>query len=436
MSLLAALQMLCLVLWMCYSEKAMGWAAAMDIPSTQDVETMPQSRSLGGGGGGGSSSGPASGGKTVKKAKLQMLKVPDIMLIGAMKCGTTSLHKLMIDHPKKAICGYGEKEKHFFNSGEYEKNYAKHVQHYYSEYSGCQKNTQLTIDSTPGYAVNLEVVDRVKESYEKVDLAKKKFILILREPVARHYSEFQMALRICLDINNDLSKKKNHDWRLSRHEAACSTVAYNYSPDKNNPVPSRYMTFQAWVTSPFGRRELRRGHYKETINRWLKIIRRDQLFIINFQSLIYNTTDVMNRLTGFLGLNVTWGKVKLPGGDGVKPNTYLDCTTVDRLMKHFNKANGDLVKFISSGDKPPQEPPFGEFENTRAKCVKPFNLSYTTDDLAFNEVENENNDDGGETDDERSQGMEGSESENATVSVSNMTGQGKTDRNLVDLGFV
>ena len=36
------------------------------------------------------------------------LQYPDFFIIGAMKCGTTTLHKLLTDNPK--ICGEGEKE--------------------------------------------------------------------------------------------------------------------------------------------------------------------------------------------------------------------------------------------------------------------------------------------------------------------------------------
>ena len=88
-----------------------------------------------------------------RNLKTILLEYPDIILIGAMKSGTGSFHKLVVDASLNKVCGFGEKEKHFFNNHEYILNYKAHVQHYISQFSGCTSN-QLTMDSTPGYSVN------------------------------------------------------------------------------------------------------------------------------------------------------------------------------------------------------------------------------------------------------------------------------------------
>ena len=121
-----------------------------------------------------------------------LLEHPDIFLIGAMKAGTTSFHNLVVDASNGLICGTGEKEKHFFNGGEYKNNYKGHVNNYNNEFKECKSN-QMTMDSTPGYSVSKNVLPRIIESYSKTDLKKKKIVFILREPVGRHYSEFQMS---------------------------------------------------------------------------------------------------------------------------------------------------------------------------------------------------------------------------------------------------
>jgi len=80
-----------------------------------------------------------------RNLKTILLNVPDILLIGAMKSGTGSFHKLVVDESFQKICGYGEKEKHFFNNHEYVLNYKAHVAHYISQFSGCT-TAQLTMD--------------------------------------------------------------------------------------------------------------------------------------------------------------------------------------------------------------------------------------------------------------------------------------------------
>ena len=105
----------------------------------------------------------------------------------------------MKKHPE--ICSEGKKEKHFFDSNTYET--ADGYKGYLFEFQKCT-GAQFTLDSTPAYIRNLYVPPRIKESYTPDNLKKKKFMLILREPVARHYSEYQMRVRLCLDYGKQM----------------------------------------------------------------------------------------------------------------------------------------------------------------------------------------------------------------------------------------
>lgn len=314
-------------------------------------------------------SAPHLHGSSGSVSKVQKITIPDVFVIGAMKCATTSFQKLLTEN--NAICEYGEKEKHFFNSAEYKHNYKQHVGNYYNEYKGC-KAGQLRVDNTPGYAVNGETIGRVKESYELEELAKKKFIILLREPVARHYSEYQMAIRLCLDTENDLAKTKFTEWRTERHDTACRSVSFDYDPKKPLKIPQHPMTVAEWSKSEVGEEELRRGHYKDSLTRWLEVIRRDQLMVINFQALIHNTTDVMVRVAGFLGVKKPWSVPSvLPHGRAPAASNKLDCKSAKFLKSHFDEENGDLVEFINSGSgvRSPYEADFEPFEDAMTKCA-------------------------------------------------------------------
>jgi hypothetical protein len=47
---------------------------------------------------------------------------------------------------------------------------------------------------------------------------------------------------------------------------------------------------------------MHRGHYLEQIKSWLEVVDRSQLMIVNFNTLIKNTTDTVVRMSEFLGL--------------------------------------------------------------------------------------------------------------------------------------
>jgi len=330
------------------------------------------------------------------RSEIILLNVPDIIMIGAMKAGTTSFHKLMVDKSFGKICQSGEKEKHFFNSKDYATHYREHVTYFKNEYKNC-KAGQLTMDSTPGYSVNDLTVGRIQESYSSEDLAKKKFMLLLREPVGRHYSEYQMMVRNCLDQNGFLEIEGDVNnkgiLRLEKWENACNGVAVNPKWSKGRDIskdqtPPEIMTFGQWSRGLQGREELRRGRYLELIKRYLKIIRRDQLFILNFRSIIYNTTDTLSRTYKYLGLNINVADVKLPtiAAQEKHPSTVLDCKTVDQLTKYFNKQNDGLNAILQSSKRNQLEPDFGEWDNTRSKCVgeSKVNMDIAQDDDFLN----------------------------------------------------
>ena len=65
------------------------------------------------------------------------------------------------------------------------------------------------MDATPSYVWLDYVPELVQRSYTKKELAKKKFLLLLREPVQRQYSEYQRVLRLCLRAY-DAARYRSH----------------------------------------------------------------------------------------------------------------------------------------------------------------------------------------------------------------------------------
>jgi len=304
--------------------------------------------------------------------EVEPLQYPDFFIIGAMKCGTTTLHKLLTDNPK--VCGEGEKEKHFFDKTSYITKYEAARQSYLDEFVDCRKD-QLTIDASPDYISTSAVPERIAQSYSPDVLSRKRFILILRDPISRHYSEYQMRLRVCeSQFRGDREGKKpkrddDEVYRAERYVRNCKQITYNFYPG----VPEKslkYMTFFQYIHSPYGKKEVSRGHFRQHIETWLKFVRRDQLFIINFSTLLKNTTAVYNGILSFIGLGSRQSskKVTLPEpaykGKVHSYDTfaYLDCASLERLDAYYKKVNPDLTAFINNGTRSPFEPDFVGFD--------------------------------------------------------------------------
>ena len=249
------------------------------------------------------------------------LPYPDFFILGAQKCATTVLNKMIMMH--SAFCKTGVKEKHYFTDGTWVTK--EKTDEYLAEFQDCGKG-EITVDATPSYIAEDNVAGRIKSAYPPEVLAKKKFLVIFREPAARHYSQYQRDVRRCLSL---ASERGSHKGYARKAEPLCQHVLRE--PPKTGEVigflqqlsmsreelQGELRTFAEWTASEFGQKAMRRGFYLQQINNFLDVVDRSQLFILNFDSLIRNTTQVVLAMSEFLGVdgqeffrvsgnNVTW----------------------------------------------------------------------------------------------------------------------------------
>lgn len=294
-----------------------------------------------------------------------MKQKPELFLIGAMKCGTTTLFDLLTQHPQ--ICNDAHKEKHYYDKAE---EYQKGYKFYMSMFEGCDPNL-FYLDATPRYVNIDEVPSRLLETYGKSLLATKKFILILREPISRHYSEYQMRVRVCKYAFKDADEEKRIDRNCDRITANWEewSVKGHWAAREKELI---FYTFAEWLESEDGSHEISRGHYIQHVTAWLQYVDRSQLFIINFSSLLSSTPDTMTRLSKFIGLKTDWGDkaiLPVPAYASRKPETYIDCKSYDYLDNYYKKINQNIISFINDDvNKNEYEPYFSPFIYKR-DCV-------------------------------------------------------------------
>jgi len=123
--------------------------------------------------------------------------------IGASKCGTTWLHKMLSKHPKLEL-PLARKELSFFNI-----NYNRGINWYHSFFN---KNNLIWGEITPSYLVDKKAAQRIKK------YGVPKLIIMLREPISRTISAYEMYQR-----NNFYRKSINHFLRNNKEftERSC-----------------------------------------------------------------------------------------------------------------------------------------------------------------------------------------------------------------------
>lgn len=102
-------------------------------------------------------------------------RLPGSIIVGAQKCGTTSLYHYLLQHPE--IEGGVTKEIHFFDR------YYWKGSGWYARQFRPQRDDSLLCEATPMYLYDEKSVKRIAQ-----DLPNARFIIVLRNPVDRAYS--------------------------------------------------------------------------------------------------------------------------------------------------------------------------------------------------------------------------------------------------------
>ena len=108
-----------------------------------------------------------------------MKGLPNFLVIGAQKCGTTTLYDLLAQHPEVGMSPV--KEPHFFDDDEI---FAKGVDWYAELFSGCRDKICIG-EATPHYYRSEVAARRIASCMPDARL-----VLIVRNPVDRAYSNY------------------------------------------------------------------------------------------------------------------------------------------------------------------------------------------------------------------------------------------------------
>ncbi|MEY8800944.1 sulfotransferase domain-containing protein [Leisingera sp. XS_AS12] len=116
--------------------------------------------------------------------------VPDVIIIGAMKAGTTSLYEYMAGHSQIGVSA--EKEVDFFVSG---KNWKRGIGWYHRQFS---PGFSVYAEASPNYTKR-ELFPSVPERIAKI-IPDCKFIYLVRDPIKRAESHYRHAVLSGSDV--------------------------------------------------------------------------------------------------------------------------------------------------------------------------------------------------------------------------------------------
>jgi len=211
-----------------------------------------------------------------------------VFIVGAQKSGTTSLHKYLSQHKK--ITTSRIKELHFFNKDE---NYLKGLDYYLSHFPLFASDS-CWLDSTPAYLYNELTPQRI---YSFMPGAK--IIIVLREPVSRAFSAYNM-------YKQAVAKPFFQEY-LKTSNKASKDFFMPIARGELDPSLEYFLEFEMGIINRGKVLEepalIRRGIYVPQIQRYVSLFGRENVMILFSNDLKNNTHEVVNRVLNFVGLD-------------------------------------------------------------------------------------------------------------------------------------
>lgn len=244
--------------------------------------------------------------------------LPDFLIIGTQKGGTTSLYNHLTSHPQ--VLSAAKKEILYFdyNFSEDENWYRK----FFPLLARLKKNF-LTGEADPDYLYHFHAAERIAQTTDNI-----KLIVLLRNPVDRAISHYWFEV------------KDGHE-TLSIHEA--------FEKEEERITEGKQMIlgnkdFYSFEYEHFSYKD--RGKYSEQIKRYLAYFDLKQMLILKSEDFFIKTQETFNKLTSFLNLpDYTLQSIKPYNVGDYQKKGYTDIR--DTLTEFYEPYNKELYSLFN-----------------------------------------------------------------------------------------
>ena len=250
--------------------------------------------------------------------------IPDFLVIGAKRCGTTSLYQHLSEHP--CISRSPRDNIGFFNE-----NYHLGINWYKSLFPTVfykkkmeSKNKQcLFFDVTSTY---MEEELTAKNVYEVNP--NQKIIVILRNPVDRAYSHYHVNVK-------EKSEKRSFEDAIFEEMNRIKSERIIQNKNKN-----------LRVFTPNNIHYLKKGFYALQLKSWFKIFPREQILVLSTEEFQEDQNLIYKKIFDFLNIP----NMKIKSIEKMEKGNYIPMKhdTRNLLLDYFRQCNHELFELINS----------------------------------------------------------------------------------------
>jgi hypothetical protein len=236
-------------------------------------------------------------------------RLPDVVIVGAQKGGTTSLYRYLCQHP--SISGARTKEVHYFDN-----NHDRHPLWYRSNFD--VEGPGVAVEATPKYLFHEVTLWRMSVLLPDVTV-----VALLREPVARAYSHYKHVQRRMGKWGTD---------HRSFPEAARADI--QAASEKGGLGANSYKDiYHSYV---------RRGMYAPQVRRF-KEVYGDQMMVVRSRDLFAETQRVLGDIFDKIGV----ARVDVETENVHKSGQYEEGIPIrEELERFFRPHNEELYELL------------------------------------------------------------------------------------------
>jgi hypothetical protein len=277
--------------------------------------------------------------RIVKKKLVKTVK-PSFIVIGAQKAGTTALYSFLSRHPQLRSSSY--KETDFFYSDKF---YQKGLNYYhqYYRFSLLSRDNFITYEASPSYLSDHRnvVAKRIYQYNPKI-----KLICILRDPVYRAYSAWNMYNKFT-DADRDFFFK----WHSDRNYIDPSNYVRRKREELNDF--NLFISNELDVISNDKMIELPtlfHGMYYKNLQQFISYFGIQQILILENSELNIDTQSCLYRICEYLEIDhIEWSKF-IEKGERILKGKYrkeIDNESVEILSDYYKQSNEHLYRLVN-----------------------------------------------------------------------------------------
>lgn len=211
------------------------------------------------------------------------MTLPNLVIAGAPKCGTTSLFDWLVDHPQ--VCGSSVKEPFYLMDDEHplrqlHRNYHDYGLAGYEElFSNCKKHHKIVAEATTHYIYQQTAMDVLSALPTKP-----KLVFVLRKPSERIFSSFGYTKNNQGRVRPDMTFAEFIDHLKSEPEDAARDWVWG---------ASHYLL----------PRDVTHSRYIDYLSQWRDRVGSDRMRILLFETLRADPRPVLEELCLWLGID-------------------------------------------------------------------------------------------------------------------------------------